>query len=280
MNKYLTLSASTILLFAGLFLITGCSSSSGGDDGGTPDATVPANAVLINDSATAEATLMAAIETGDIIASAFGVEVSTPLTAKDIINIVFDKVKGSDQNSPNVATGVDLSYICFTGTASGDETETDTSYSASITFNACEVDYGLFFTGSLTLSSTWSNETFDYTDNASGDLTVTYENISIGFNGFNYAENGNESDGNYTITTFTYAIDPSTGGGFTAQLTQPLVGNTFDYGCEVSSGQVLVTGAENSQARATITNYNAKLEYHSGDGNFIETDNSPVSCLL
>jgi len=278
MNKYLTISASTVLLFVGLLSITGCSSS---DDGGSGGAVVPSDAVLINDSATAEETLIAAIGTGELITSAFGVEASTPLTAKDIIDIVFDKVKGSDQNSPDVAIGVDLSSdICMTGTASGDESETDTSYSASITFNACEVSYDLFFTGSLTLSSTWSNETSDYTDNASGNLTVTYNNDSIGFNGFNFAKNGNQSSGDYTITTFTYAIDPSTGGGFTGQLTQPLVGNDY-VSCGVTSGQVLVTGAEGSQARATFnTDGSAKSEYHSGDGNFIETDNSPLSCLI
>lgn len=278
MNKYLTISASTVLLIAGLFLTTGCSSSD--DGGGSGGTAVPSNAVLIDDSATAEGTLRTAIGTGDMITSAFGVEASTPLTAKDILDIVLDKAKSSDQNLPDVAIGADLSSICITGTASGDETETDTSYSASMTFNACEVEYDLFFTGSLTISSTWSNETSNYTDTASGNLTVTYSTESIGFNGFNFTENGNELSGDYTVTTFTYTINPSTGGGFAAQLTQPIVGNNY-VSCGVSSGQVLVTGAESSQARATFnTDGSAKSEYHGGDGNFIETDNSPLPCLI
>jgi hypothetical protein len=278
MNKYLTLSTSAALL-SGLFLITGCSSS--GDDGGTPSATVPANAILINDSATAEATLISAVSTGNSIVSAFGVETSNPLTARDVINVVLDKFKSGGQNSSSIATGVDLSdQICISGTASGDETETDTSYNASITFNECDIGSGLIFTGSLSISSTWT-ASGTYSDNASGNLTVTFtaDNSSVGFNGLSYAENGNESTGDYTITKFTYVIDPSAGGGFLTQLTQPLVGNTY-VSCELSSGQVLVTGAAGSQARATVnSDGSAKMEYHSGDGNFIETDNSPLACL-
>ena len=64
MNKYLTISASTMLLFAGLFLITGCSSS---DDAPvsatpTPTPTVSANAVEIT-AANAEATVAASVAT-------------------------------------------------------------------------------------------------------------------------------------------------------------------------------------------------------------------------
>ncbi len=50
MNKYLTLSASTVLLFVGLFLITGCSSSDDGAAPGIVPATVPANATVIDDT--------------------------------------------------------------------------------------------------------------------------------------------------------------------------------------------------------------------------------------
>jgi len=279
MNKLLTLAASAALI-SGQLLITGCSSSS--DGGGTPTATVPANAVLIDDSATAESTMVYAVGTGITIVSAFGVETSTPLTARDIINLVFDKVQSNKNNAPAIASGVDLSgQLCITGTASGDETETNTSYSASATFSSCEIAPGLFFTGAITVNSTFS-ESGTYSDTASGNLTVLFTNGSnsttLGFNGFNYAENGDNSTGGFTITTFTYAIDPSTGGGFTVQLAQPLVGNN-QLPCELTSGQVLVTGAAGSQARGTFnSDGSVKVEYHSGDGNFVETDNSPLAC--
>ena len=82
------------------------------------------------------------------------------------------------------------------------------------------------------------------------------------------------------MTTFTYAINPSTGGGYAVQVTQALVGNT-NLSCELSAGQVLVSGAAGSQARGTVnTDHSVKVEYHSGDGKFIETDNSPLPCLI
>ena len=281
MNKFQTISTSTILLL-GAFFITGCSSS---DDGGgtttTTTASVPANAILINSSAVAEDTVVAAVATGDIIVSAFGVETSTPLTGKDILNIAIDKVLNNNLGISSLVTGATFSEPCaVSGTVSGDETETTTSYSATITFNQCD-DGTITLTGTIKINATFTaNDDGPYTVNASGNLTATTSTFSVGFNGFRFAETGNDGTGDYTTTTFTYAIDPSTGGGYLVELTQPLVGNEF-VSCQLSSGQVLVTGAAGSQARATVNpDRTVKVEYHSGDGNFIETDNSPLACLI
>lgn len=279
MKNLFTLTASTALL-SGLLLITGCSSD---DGGGSSAAAVPNNAVLIDSSATAEDTVTSAVATGIGFVSVFGVETYTPLTGKDIINLAIDNIRGNTQNLPPIVSGVDLSSeICITGTASGTESQTLTSFSATATLNACEIASGIFFSGSLTLNSTFTDGPGPYSDTASGSLTVTFteNNTSIGFNGFNYAESGDTSTGAYTVTTFTYAINPSTGGGFAVQVTQALVGNT-NLSCELSAGQVLVSGASGSQARGTVNNDGSvKVEYHSGDGNFIETDNSPLPCLI
>ena len=278
MNKFLTFSTPTILLLAA-FLIAGCSSS---DDGGTTTTTasVPANAILIDSSAVAEATTVSAVDTGDSIVSVFGVETSTTLTGKDILNIAMDKIRNDSRDSTSLAIGVAFSEPCDSGTISGDETETSTSYSATATFIDCVL-------GSLTLNGTFSmsatfTENLDgpYAVNASGNLTVTTSSFSVGFNGFSFAETGNDGTGDFITTTFTYTIDPSTGGGYAVQLTQPLVGNEF-VSCKLTSGQILVTGAAGSQARGTVNpDGTAKIEYHSGDGNFIETDNSPLACLI
>ncbi len=283
MNKFLTIATSTTLLL-GAFLITGCSSS---DDGGTTTptttASVPANAILIDSSAVAEETVVNAVATGDIIVSAipFGVETSTTLTGKDILNIAIDKVLNNNLGTSSLATGVAFSEPCaVSGTISGDETETTTTYSATVTFNACN-DGSITLTGTIIINATFTaTDDGPYTVNASGNLTATTSTISVGFNGFRFDQSGNDSTGDYTITTFTYAIDPSTGGGYLVELTQPLVGNEF-VSCQLTSGVVLVTGAAGSQARGTVNpDRTVKVEYHSGDGNFIETDNSPLDCLL
>jgi len=281
MKNLLTLYAFTAIL-SGLLIITGCSSSDEGSSSGG-GVTVPANAILIDNSATAESTTVSAVATGHGFVGAFGIQTSAAHTAKDIIDIIFDKIPGNFQNTQAIVSGVDLSSeLCLTGTASGDATETSSSFSASATLNACEVAPGLFFTGSMVINSTFSTTTGAYSDTASGNLSVydSGSGISIGFNGFNYAETGNENSGDYTVSTFTYAIDPSTGGGYAVQVTQPLVGNFFEV-CELTSGQVLISGASGSQARGTVNpDRSVTVEYHSGDGNFIPTDNSPLPCLI
>ena len=276
MYKTFTLSVSAAFI-SGLVLITGCSSS---DDGGGSVVTVPADAILIDSSLTAESTTAESLSTGNEIVSVFGVEASTTLTGKDILNIAMDKIRNDSRDSTSLAIGVAFSEPCDSGTISGDETETSTSYSATATFTDCVL-------GSLTLNGTFSisatfTENLDgpYTVNASGNLTATTSSFSVGFNGFRFVENGNDGTGAYTTTTFTYTIDPSTGGGYAVQLTQALVGNENDS-CELTSGQVLVTGAAGSQARGTINpDRTMKVEYHSGDGNFVETDNSPLPCPI
>ncbi len=277
MNKLITLTTSAALL-SGLLLVTGC--SSGGDDG--PAATaVPANAILIDSSEKAETTTTTAVATGNSIVSAFAVEISPTLTGKDILNIAIDKVRNNNRGSSSLATGVAFSEPCLvSGSISGDETETSTSFSGTASFNACN-DGFITLTGTISISATFTaTDDGPYTVNASGNLTATFSSGSLGFNGFSFAQSGDDSTGAYTITTFTYAIDPSTGGGYLVQLTQPLVGNEY-VSCQLTSGQVLITGASGSQARGTVNpDGTAKVEYHSGDGNFVETDNSPLPCLI
>ena len=276
MYKTFTLSIFTALI-SGLFLITGCSSS---DDGGG-GATVPADAILIDNSLTAETTTSDAISKGELVVSVFtGVEASTTLTGKDILNIAIDQVRNDSRDSTSFVTGVTIDEDCpGGGTISGDETMTATTYDATATFTDCVVD-SVTLTGTISISRTFSVSPGPYTDNFSGDLTVTVYSDTIGFNRFSFAENGDTSTGNYTVTTFTYTIDPSTGDGYLVQLTQSLVGNEW-VSCELESGQILITGAAGSQARGTINpDRTLKVEYHSGDGNFVETDNSPLQCPM
>ena len=245
MKNLLTLSASTAFL-SGLLFITGCSSDDAGSGG---SAAVPANAILIDNSATAETTMSSALGTGILIASAFAVETAPAITAKDIINNVIERANINGHSSASIVTGVDLtSDFCPSGgTASGDETETATSYTANVTFSNC-TDGSISLTGSLAINATFTaNEDGPYTHNITGDLTISFSGETTGFNGFNYADNGNDGTGAYTITSFTYAINPSAGGGFAVELSQSLVGNE-NISCELSSGIILVNGAAGSQA--------------------------------
>jgi len=282
MNKVLLHSISTALLSI-LFLITSCSSddssSSGGGGGG--GATIPADALLIDSSNKAEASLLTAAFTGVAVSSAFGVETATIATAQDLINTLQDRIQRRLGSSPAIVAGVDLSseFCPDGGSANGDEVETSTSYIANLTLNGC-VDGATTLTGNFSANNTFSASTGPYTSNLSGDLTIVDSSGTIGFNGFSFIVSGDDSTGAYTATAFTFSYSPAGGGGFLTQLTQSLIGNEF-VSCELNSGQVLISGASGSQARATINpDGSAILEYHAGDGNFIPTDNSPWPCLI
>lgn len=279
MNKYLTTSASTVFL-SGLLLITGCSSSDDSSGPASLPATVPANAVLIDSSTVAESTTSSAVAVGVAVTSVFGVETATPITAQDIINTILDRVNDKTRNSAAIVNGVAINEQCdIGGTITGDETETSSTYNATINYNEC--NDGVFtLTGTATINATFTDPAGPYSASITATLTAVTSTMSFGFNGLNFAQNGNDDTGAYTTTMFTFAVNPSTGGGYAVQLTQSLIGNEF-VSCELTSGQVLVTGANDSQARATVNpNGSAKIEYHSGDGIFIETDNSPVFCLI
>lgn len=280
MNKFIRLSTFTALC-SGLFLITGCSSS--GDGGSGPGAGVPANAITIADSITAETTISTAVASGTVFISAIGIETSTTVTGRDILNIVLEKMN-NNKNTTHLATGTVFNDSCLAGSISVNETGTEEASSVTINFNACNVGGGLIFNGGISGSQTSTLPSGPYTINITGNLTITFDgsNESVGFNGFTYVASGNDSTGDYTVTTFTYAIAPSSGGGFAVELSRAFVGNdSLPTSCQLSSGQVLVTGAAGSQARGTVNaNGTVKVEYHSGDGNFVESDNSPVGCLL
>lgn len=201
----------------------------------------------------------------------------------------------NNTTTTDIATGVAFNDPCISsGSVSGDQTITPTSFSGTANFNACNDGNGLTINGSISGNGTSTDPTGPYTLNLSGNLTLTFDansnasfggfnNGSLGFNGFSYAASGDDSLGNgdYTITTFTYAIDPSNGGGFAVQLTQPLVGNESSSPCQLTSGQVLVSGAGGSQARGTVNpDGRVTVEYHNGDGVFVESANSPLPCML
>jgi hypothetical protein len=250
MNKYLTLSTSAVML-SGLFLFTGCSSSS--DDGGTPVASVPANAIVI-DETNAETTVQAAVGSATTLGSVFSVETTQVLSLKSALNTITPILKNI--STIDVATGTDFSEDCTGGgTVSGSSTETDdgTTYSESgtVSFNNC-IEQGFTINGTVTYSSSGNYVTGAYTDNFSGSLTMTFNSGSDSFNfsNFAFAETGNYSNYTYTISQLTDAIDfvinGTQGGGFLVTLIAPIVESDGNYCPE--SGHIKVTGGNDTTA--------------------------------
>lgn len=251
MNKFLSLSTSSALILSA-FLVTGCSSSG---DGGGGTATVPANAVVI-DSANAEAIVQTAASSGNTLGSALAVETTQIMSLQSALNSIQPLLK--NVSTAHTATGVDFTEPCTNGgsiSGSGTNADDGTTYtdSGTASFNSCN-EGGFIINGSMTFSESGNYVTGDYTADASGSITMTFNNESgsgsFSFTGFVLSETGNYQDFTYSINQLTYAIDfvtnGSQGGGFLVSLTAPIVESNGDFCPE--SGHITITGANGTTA--------------------------------
>ncbi len=279
-SKFYTAS---ILLSA--LAIFGCSSSSD-SGGGTPTATVPAGAITITDT-NATGVVSAAILTGtallDIVDIATAIEVDQALTARDIINLAVDKAKNTDSTSiVSTPTGVvvPINETCDGGgTVTGSSDETATSSVGTVNFNAC-TELGITLNGTVSFNFTENISTGDYTNILNGNISGSDGVDTVTLNGLSFNESGNNSSGNYSLNTYTFSADFTGGGGFLVQLLAAVVGNDFQS-CP-DSGIILVTGANNTQAKGTVVANSpvndVKIEFNDGSGTFVEVAGSPFPC--
>jgi len=270
MNKYLTISASTMLLFAGLFSITGCSSSDDAPVSTTPTptvpATVPANAVEIN-AANAEATVAASVATAstfeDGLAAALAVETTPVIGLSGALDLVLPLIRDRVKNSGvDPVTAVEVPYNesgdCLdSGTWSASGSENDAYPTYSDTFNAtfvnCDDGLGFIIDGTLAGTVTENYEfPYPYTLAVTGNLSLIVtgdSTVKISFTGIDFQKSG-ELGGAYTATKSTFAIDFIVNGissdGFLSKLTADIV-SSDGFSCP-ESGHIFITGANNTNA--------------------------------
>lgn len=260
MNKYLTISASTVLLFVGLFSITGCSSDDSAAPGVVP-ATVPANATVI-DSTNAEPMVASVASSLSTFAQALAVETTPVIGLSEALDIIKPVIKNKLSNSGiDKVTGVAYSEsgncdVDGTWSASGDETDDGTNSSDTFTasFVNCDDGFGVIIDGSLSGTETENNATGDYSDSFSGSVSVTVisgsDIVKVSFTGLNFQETGNSLAGTYTTTQSTFAlaiiVNGATQFAFLAELSAAIVESTGNFCPE--SGHILITGANGTTA--------------------------------
>lgn len=278
MNKYLTISTSAVI-FSGLILITGCSSSGGdGAAPGTVPATVPTNATVI-DANNAEVTIEAAAGSATALGSVFAVETTQVLSLKSAIDIIQPILKNI--STTNVATGAAFSEPCSGGgTISGSSTETDDGTTSTETgtgsFNNC-VEASVTINGSVSFTSSMNYMTGGaYSDDISGSITMAFSaSDSFSFSNFVYAITGNHQLFTYTISQLTYAIEYVFGaesGGFLVTLMAPIVESSGDSCPE--SGHIKVTGGNGTTAEGIYNGNNTMTIKANG----AEIPASPTIC--
>ena len=261
MNKYLTISASTVLVFAGLSLFTGC--SSGGGDGAvaTPPATVPTNAVVITD-ANAEATVAASIATvtelENGLAAALAVETTPVIGLTAALDLVLPLIKDKLNNSGiDPVTGIVYNEsgncnVAGTWSASGDEIDVYPDYSDTLTATwvNCDDGIGMIIDGKLSASVTENNETYAYTREVTGTLSLIFSEspVEISFTGIDLEKSGDMLMGTYTTAKSTFAVnfilDGASVDGFLSKLNAPIVQS--DTMLCPESGHIFITGGKDA----------------------------------
>lgn len=263
MNKYLTISASTVLLFAGLSLITGCSSSGdGGVAPGTLPATLPANATVI-DANNAEDLVLAVSQSLRTLNQALAVETTPVFGLNAALEIVEPFLNHSDNSGANLTTGITDSDVC-PGGGSYSDTYTETtngeiySVSGTITFVNCIIPLdtltSFLINGSLTYDDTDDGSTGDYDESTTGSLVITTttstDSVKISFTGIDFQESGNNWDYTYTTTKSTFALVVEVNGvtqfAFLTELKAPIVESNGDFCPE--SGHIFITGGNSTTA--------------------------------
>lgn len=174
MNKFITLSASSMLLL-GAFFITSCSSGGGGSAPAVTSYTGSTTAATI-DASNAEVIGTAAGESVQIAGSSTGLPsgvtiVNTTVDLTEINNIII-----SNLDVLNLPAGIDISgQLCSTGTASSTNPGQVTSgpVDITVTFNSCALLYS-----DVTLSGTVKTHYNDIGDYNAG-FTATYTNFKV-----------------------------------------------------------------------------------------------------
>lgn len=268
--------SSTALLLSSAFIITGC--GSGG--GGSADASVPANAVVI-DAENAEEAIAGSFTSVNTFNSVFGVEITPTLgvlAALDLIQPRIDDAKDALHNS-----GADLTYgvavsesgnceVSGTFSFTGDEGGSYPSFtdSGTVTVTNCDDGAGFTMTGSIHWVESWNNETGDYSDTTTANLSMVFDQgPAFNFTGLNMAETGNDFDGTYVITQGTFGLDfvvnGVSGGGYLVQLAANIVESSGGFYSCPESGHIIVTGANGSTAEGIYNGDNTMTIKANGE---------------
>lgn len=274
----------SLYLFSSLLsatMLVGCGGSSGDDSttddgtsggGGSTTISLPSNAITLDEN-NAIPIAQATITYLDFAYFAFGVDAQIIPPTHQVISTVKDIVFNDERRTYSVATGLEDSGACTNGgTYSDTWTETDTSWTGTVTFTNCD-EGGVIINGSLNYSESWNDTTGDYTSSADGSITVTFNGESFTM-ALNISETGNETSGDYSAT-ISYSVSGSNVLGWLVQTASPIVGNHYDG--TYASGTLIITGANNTKVRVTVVPTNsATVELDTGSG-YAEVANSPIS---
>ena len=257
------------------FIIVALSACGGGGGGGGsgsngvnfPTPTLPADAVEI-DNDNAPGIAISALTFTTILSdlSEFALKTEGPPSIPQVIKLVTDQAFKRNRNSGSVAAREtdDLSAsFCDSGKATDSYTETDNSITGEFKLSDCDVGGGMVVNGSLPYEGSSNDATLDYDFQFGGSLTFRFgaDIITVVLN---FSDSGNDGTGDFSLTqSFSLAGLPD--GGFLVTTVKPIKGNSFSD--EITSGELRVRGADNTQLCMTVTAINrVTVELDDGSG--------------
>ncbi len=117
--------------------------------------------------------------------------------------------------------------------------------------------------GSLPYEGSYNDATLDFNSRIGGSLIFRFgaDTITVVMN---FSESGNDGTGEFSLTQ-SFSLGGIPGGGFLVTTVQPILGNSFSG--EITSGELSVQGADNTQLCMTVTSINmVTVEFDDGLG--------------
>lgn len=259
-----------LLVVSSMVLLASCGGSSGGSGGGDdgfPTPALPADAAKF-DAANADTIAGAAVGFVGTLDSVTELKTEKSPSISQVFKLVTDWAVRRGVNSPSeVARTDDISAgLCITGTATATYEATADSESGTVSFIDCDIGSGIVINGNLPYNASWNVTTLDYNFHVGGTLifNISSDTITIVMN---LIESGNDGTG-----AFSSSIDFSLSGipdaSFLVTTEQPWVGNAFSL--QVTDGQLIVHGSDNTRLQITVTGPNAAdVDLDDGSGIFV-----------
>jgi hypothetical protein len=255
-----------VALTTGVFLLAaGCGGGGGSGDGddGFPTPKLPADAARFdalnaNDIANTAAGFVGTLDTLAELKS----EESPSLT--EAARLATDRVMRNLRTSSSLAARTEniSAGLCVSGEAIASIEESGNNASGSVTFDECDIG-GIEIDGSFLFEASFNATTLAYSFQAGGTLTVAAagETIIIVMNSL---ESGNDGTGAFS-TSVSFSLSGIPDSGFLVTTAQAWAGNVFS--AEITSGQLIVHGSDNTRIRITVTAINtATVELDEGSG--------------
>lgn len=259
-----------ISLTTSVFLLaSGCGGGGGGSgdgDDGFPTPTLPADAAKF-DPGNANAIAVAAVGFVGTLDTVAELKTETSPSLPEVTRSLADRIMRQRRTSTSIAARTeDISAgLCVTGTASAVFEESGTSESGSVTFTICDIG-GIVINGSFSYDASMNATTLNYSFHVGGSLAMAVNTDSITIV-MNLLESGNDGTGAIS-SNVSYSLSGIPDSGFLLTTAQAWAGNVLS--AEITDGQLIIYGSDNTRLRITVTSPNeADVDLDNGSGTFV-----------